>query len=154
MQQVLSNLKLIDNDIIIDELISLYNNSVQRGMCEKDYIQLIKQHMLLKNKNEIAIFNYLLNNKNKQHEIAILAKFYRYGIGTEKNVVKAFEYYEKATNKGHVDSMHNLGDCYQFGIGIEKNASKAFEFYNKAAKKDHIESLYQLGNCYQNGIGT
>src|SRR5438874_774621 len=124
MQQVLSNLKSIDNDIIINELLLLYNNSIQKGMCEKDYIQLIKQHMLLKNKNEIVIFNHLLNNKNKQHEIAILAKFYRYGIGTEKNVIKAFEYYRKAADKGHVDSIYNLGDCYQFGIGIEKNASK------------------------------
>src|SRR3954464_11203834 len=106
MQQVFSDLKLliVDNEIIIDDLQSRSEDFIQKGINEKDYIQLFKQHILSKNKNEIVIFNHLLNNKDKQQNMVLLAKFYRYGIGTEKNRVKAFECYKAAADKGQADS--------------------------------------------------
>ena len=102
----------------------------QKGIFEKDYIQLFKQRILLsKYKNEVEFFNYLLNNKDKEQNMVLLAKFYRYGIGTEKNHVKAFECFKAAAEKDQVDSVYQLGHYYQHGIGTEKNKIKAFELF-------------------------
>ncbi len=71
----------ITNEIIVDELY----NIVQKGIYEEYYcIRQIKQYIVLKNKNENEIFNYLLDNKDKLQNILFLAIFYHYKIGTYK----------------------------------------------------------------------
>src|SRR5436190_2235732 len=118
MQQVLSNLKLIN--LIINELLLRYENfknfNKKRSHKKGDFIQLIKQHIISRSKNEYEIFNYLLNNKNNLQNIFLLAIFYQIEIGTEKNEIKAFELYKEAADKGDVNSINNLGYCYQEGI--------------------------------------
>ncbi|GBC10314.1 hypothetical protein RclHR1_09510005 [Rhizophagus clarus] len=142
------------NLIIIDELFLLYENAIQKGIYKNDYVQLVKQHIMLKNKSENEIFNYLLDNKDRQKCLVFLAHFYQFGIGTEKNESKAFELYKKAAKKGQINAIYNLGYCYENGIGTEKNEIKAFELYKKAAEKGQINAIYNLGYCYENGIGT
>jgi hypothetical protein len=157
MVQVLSNLKLINLDaseILIYDLLLLYEGSIQRGMSEKDCIQLIKQYVKSKNKSEDVIFNYLLNSNDRQQNIVILAKFYQYGIGTNKDETKAYELYKESYEKNHINSTYMLGYCYNYGIGTENNETKAFELYKEAGEKDHIISMFMLGYCYQYGIGT
>jgi TPR repeat protein len=73
-----------------------------------------------------------------------------YGIGTEKNEIKAFELYETAADKGHIDSMYQLGECYYYGIGTEKNEIKALESYKEAADKGHINAKTILAYAYNN----
>src|SRR5436189_211164 len=74
-----------NNEIIISELLSQYEDSIQKGIYD-NCIQLIKQHIIIKGKNEDEIFNYLLDYKSKQQNIIILlAIFYQHGIGTKKN---------------------------------------------------------------------
>ncbi|CAB5192159.1 unnamed protein product [Rhizophagus irregularis] len=54
-----------ENETIINELFLLYEEATQKGICKNDYIQLIKQNITSKNKNENEIFNYLLTwNRN------------------------------------------------------------------------------------------
>ncbi|PKC14983.1 hypothetical protein RhiirA5_494932 [Rhizophagus irregularis] len=160
MDQVLSNLKSINLDtieILISDLLPLYECFIQRGMNENDCIQLIRQSIKSKNKDEDKIFNYLniLNiNDRLQNIILFLAKFYQHGIGTEKNEIKAFELYKEAYEKNHISSMYMLGDCYKYGIGTENDETRAFELYKEACDKEHINSMYMLGCCYQYGIGT
>src|SRR5204863_98261 len=115
-----------------------------------DFIQLIKQHIISRSKNEYEIFNYLLNNKNNLQNIFLLAIFYQIEIGTEKNEIKSFELYKEAADKGHIVSIYNLGKCYEDGIGTDKSEIRAFEFYQKAVDEDHIVSTYKLGECYRN----
>src|SRR3954463_683743 len=64
-----NTIKLDNNEIIISELLSLYEDSIQKGIYIDNCIQLIKQHILFKSKNEDEIFNYLLGNKDKQQNI-------------------------------------------------------------------------------------
>src|ERR1043166_2357456 len=58
----------LENKIIISELLLLYEDSVQKGI-HYSCVQLIKQHIIIKGKNEDEIFNYLLCYKNKQQNI-------------------------------------------------------------------------------------
>ncbi|CAB4390905.1 unnamed protein product [Rhizophagus irregularis] len=79
---------------------------------------------------------------------------YQYGIGIEKNEIRAFQLYKEAAEKGHINSKYDLGRCYLHGVGIEKNEIKAFELYKEVAQNGHITSIYELGECYQYGMGT
>ncbi|GES80273.1 kinase-like domain-containing protein [Rhizophagus clarus] len=148
------------NLIIIDELFLLYENAIQKGIYKNDYVQLVKQHIMLKNKrteeNEIKAFELYKEAAEKGQINAIfgLGYCYQYGIGTEENETIAFELYEEAAKKGQINATFILGCCYQNGIGTEKNEIKAFELYKAAAEQGQISAIFVLGCCYENGIGT
>ncbi|CAB5303897.1 unnamed protein product [Rhizophagus irregularis] len=83
-----------------------------------------------------------------------LALHYVNGEGTEKNLEKAFCWYQKAAEKDHIDGMYGLANRYYNGEGTEKNLEKAFHWYQKAAEKGHIDAIFNLAACYRNGEGT
>ncbi|RIA84981.1 kinase-like domain-containing protein [Glomus cerebriforme] len=147
-------INLNDNEVVINELLSLHKDSVRKGFHTEVKINLIKRHIILKNKNENEIFNYILDNKDIPQNIFLLAIFYQHGIGTEKNEIKAFELCKESADKGNVVSIDKLGCCYLYGIGIEKNEIKAFELYKEAADKGYVTSINNLGHCYRHGMGT
>ncbi|POG66415.1 kinase-like domain-containing protein, partial [Rhizophagus irregularis DAOM 181602=DAOM 197198] len=135
----------VDNEIIVNELYDI----IEKG----SYAQPIREHIISRGKNENEIFNYLSDNKDNLQNVLILAIFYNYEIGTNKNEIKAFELYKEAAEYDIV-AINRLGHCYQEGIGTKKDESKAFELYEEATKKGHINSINDLGYCYQEGIGT
>jgi len=57
---------------------------------------------------------------------------YDNGLGVERSVTRAVEYYKMATEKGHSQAMNNLAICYQNGDGVAKNLKKATELYKKS----------------------
>jgi hypothetical protein len=83
-----------------------------------------------------------------------LAVFYKNGNGTEKNLEKAFYWYQKAAEIGGKEAMYNLALCYENGEGTEKNLEKAFHWYQKAAENGDKEAMINLALCYENGEGT
>ena len=76
------------------------------------------------------------------------------GIGIEKNLEKAFEYFEKTANQGHAISQTCGGGMYYCGLGIKKNLEKAFEYYEKAANQGYAIAQINLGKRYLVGEGT
>ena len=52
---------------------------------------------------------------------------YRYGVGTEKNVKKAFSYYEKAAALGDVDGVVKVGRVWLNGIGVPTDYRKSLK---------------------------
>ncbi|GBB95921.1 hypothetical protein RclHR1_26450001 [Rhizophagus clarus] len=89
-----------------------------------------------------------------------LAECYRYGRGTDIDIVKAFNCYEEAANKGHVNSIYELGEYYRLRNVIyteeelDISIVKAFNCYEEAANKGLVNSIYELGECYRYGRGT
>ncbi|CAB4403679.1 unnamed protein product [Rhizophagus irregularis] len=67
---------------------------------------------LAENNDEIGMFN--------------LAICYKDGEGIEKNLEKAFHWYQKAAEKDHIKAMTNLAKCHKNGVGTEKDLEKAF----------------------------
>src|SRR6266498_2153131 len=55
----------------------------------------------------------------------------------EKNLEKAFYWYQKAAENGHIKAQYNLAILYEDGEGTEKNLEKAFYWYQKVAENEH-----------------
>ena len=73
-----------------------------------------------------------------------LVLYFKYGEETEKNLEKAFYWYQKAAENGQINAMFNLALCFKNGEGTEKNLEKAFYWYqiaksNKIAFKNNVE---------------
>ena len=82
---------------------------------------------------------------------------YEDGSGTEKNLKKAFDFFNKAIGSSMQENpffLIKLGSMYQHGIGTAKNLEKALELYKKAADQGNSLALFNLGRIYEKGIGT
>jgi len=90
-------------------------------------------------------------NPQAQYGIAIL---YKEGWGTEKDVHKAIEYYQKAAESGHLRAMFDLGLFYQSGHIVKQDYAKAVKWYEQAAKRGYSAAMYGLGGLYFNGLGV
>ncbi|CAB4417621.1 unnamed protein product [Rhizophagus irregularis] len=80
------------------------------------------------------------------------------GEGTEKNLEKAFYWYQKAAENGDKEAQFNLGVCYEEGIGIEKDEVEASYWYQEAAQQgfsnahlDRKTNEYFIITQYANG---
>src|ERR1043165_3631001 len=79
-----------------------------------------------------------------------LATCYKNGEGMEKNLEKAFYWYQKAAENGLIHAQNNLALLYH----KERNLEKAFYWYQKAAENGLNHAMNHLATCYKNGEGT
>ena len=70
------------------------------------------------------------------------------GIGTEKNIEKAIEWYEKGAEKGDKYAYYNLGFIYK-NEEEKRDDNKSFEWYKKAAEAGDADAMYELGIIYE-----
>lgn len=83
-------------------------------------------------------------------------KMYQHGFGVEKNMDKAIECYEKASEMYCGDATIHLASLCYFGIGVEKNYDKAYQLALLACEQQNvyaqlIVALY-CGNDILDGI--
>ncbi|GBC10321.1 hypothetical protein RclHR1_09520006 [Rhizophagus clarus] len=67
------------------------------------------------------------------HAINRLGCCYKFGIGMNIYLQKAFELYQKAANLGNIKAQFNLGKIYENGKGVEKDMDQAIFWYKKSA---------------------
>lgn len=77
------------------------------------------------------------------------------GTVTERDYIKAREWYQKAVDAGSVEAMDHIGDLYLHGgWGVQQDYAKAREWYEKAAAKDDTVAMDDLANLYNSGYGV
>lgn len=79
-----------------------------------------------------------------------IGKHYLYGMGTETDYKKAFDWFEKSDNKY---AMYSLGTMYQHGLGTEQDSGKAFQCFLDSAEKGNVFANYEVARHYEHGIG-
>jgi len=88
---------------------------------------------------------------------AYLGYFYYYGIGTDNNLVKSYEYFQKASDKNLGYGSWYLGLIYSHGIkeiGLKINLKKSFEYYKKSYEENYVSARESLAQIYYFGVGT
>jgi len=73
---------------------------------------------------------------------------YKTGQGAERDLEKAFHWFEKAAKQGHPEAQFETARCYYFGEGTEEDAAEAAVWFEKAAMQGHVEAPFYLGGLY------
>jgi len=82
----------------------------------------------------------------------MLAWCYQHGLGVERNLAKAAQYWVAAV-QGHSDMQYQLGICCAVGIGVKQDMRQAIFYYEQAAAQGHSQAHYVLLQCYESGLG-
>ena len=105
---------------------------------------------------DIGIYKDLYNaaengNDSIQFKLAYL---YHNGKGIEKNLEKAFYWYQKAAENSYNAAQYILSTLYKDGKGTEMNLEKSFYWCQKVAENGIKEAQCKLASLYYNGEGT
>jgi hypothetical protein len=84
----------------------------------------------------------------------IVGSAYNTGVGVKKNNEKAFGYFHKAAEQGHVAAKFKVALMYYQGSGVEENYEKAFALYQELALQGHAMARANLGIMYDKGHGV
>ena len=93
----------------------------------------------------------LQGNPDAQFALAQAYEVGRPGVPVDQ--VKAFTWYSKAANAGHVPAQFFLGAMYASSRGTDLNIPMAVFWYRKAADKGYPDALYPMGYVYEYGLG-
>lgn len=66
-----------------------------------------------------------------------------------KNYKKALEWYRKAADRNHTESIRKMGDMYNFGKGVKASDREARKWYEKASNNGDTEAMISLGDSYK-----
>lgn len=80
-----------------------------------------------------------------------IGKMYCYGLGTEKNYTKAFEWLLKSAKENNKFAQFSLANLYYYGNGVEKDLSQAFFWYQKSASQGQPYASYAAAQMYSKG---
>ena len=84
-------------------------------------------------------------SEGKHHEaLNILGDCYKHGEGCEKDVFKAFEIFQQASELGNDETQFKLGVLYLAGNVIEKDLDKAIYWLSKSAESGNDMGQYYL----------
>lgn len=78
-----------------------------------------------------------------------LGQMYRLGLGADKDLVKAEQYYRRAAEMGHVGAQANLGSMLY--DRTPRQGTEAVAFWRQAARGGDAKSQYLLGVQFFNG---
>ena len=79
-----------------------------------------------------------------------LGKHFLYGMGTEIDYQKAYEYFEQSDNPY---GQYSLGVMYQRGLGVIQSDGKALEWFELSADDGNAYGNYEVARHYDYGIG-
>lgn len=87
-----------------------------------------------------------------------IANMYKYGIGINKNLSIALDYYKKSAEYGYSPSEFNVASLYCEGKGWlgSENPQECFKWMNRTYNHGHTANtvLYPLALYYRYGFGT
>jgi len=80
-----------------------------------------------------------------------IGKMFCYGLGTEQDYQKAFEWFERSAKQKNKFSQFSLANLYYYGSGIEKDLSQAFLWYQRSSSQGQPYAAYSIAQMYRYG---
>ena len=80
-----------------------------------------------------------------------IGKMFCYGLGTEQDYQKAFEWFERSAKQKNKFAQFSLANLYYYGSGIEKDLSQAFLWYQRASSQGQPYAAYSIAQMYRYG---
>ncbi len=67
---------------------------------------------------------------------------------------KAFKYFLRAAELGHLHSIYKVSQFYLNGTGVKQSNNKAAYWFKEAAIQGHLQAQQAYGLLYAQGIGV
>ena len=80
-----------------------------------------------------------------------IGKMFCYGLGTEQDYEKAFEWFERSAKQKNKFAQFSLANLYYYDSGIEKDLSQAFLWYQKSSAQGQPYASYVIAQMYSKG---
>ena len=80
-----------------------------------------------------------------------IGKMFCYGLGTEQDYQKAFEWFERSAKQKNKFAQFSLANLYYYGSGVEKDLSQAFLWYQRASSQGQPYAAYSIAQMYRYG---
>ena len=80
-----------------------------------------------------------------------IGKMHCYGLGTEQEYEKTFEWFLKSAQEGNKFAQYSLANLYYYGNGVEKDLSQAFWWYRKSSEQGQPYASYAVAQMYSKG---
>lgn len=80
-----------------------------------------------------------------------IGKMYGYGLGSEQDQQKAFDWFSKSAAEGNKFAQFSMANMYYYGNGVNKDLSKAYEWYQKSSLQGQPYAAYAVAKMYNNG---
>ena len=106
------------------------------------------------NKKAFMLIYCAAHNSELSRAKYILACYYLYNIGVEKDIHKAFHYFSLAANQGNSKAQFKLAMLYYEENIIENNPNKAFKLFRRSAANGFPRAQYMMAYCLYNSVGT
>ena len=157
MMLALGDMYSKDFKILYDEKKSLfwYKKAAKKGNLRAKSSLLMKTLMANNNKEKsVKAFNKLkaIANKDTPYIYCNIGYCYSFGYGVEKDLVKAYEYYELSSS--YRVALFNMGLFLFQGNGVEVDRKRGLKLMDKAAKDGYAYACLYLGQKYEKGAGV
>ncbi len=86
-----------------------------------------------------------------QYRLGVLL---RDGLGAEKNLTSAANWFARASAQKHLAAMTDLAVMYQAGEGVERDTRRAATLLTESAELGDAVAQFKLGEAYQHGRGV
>lgn len=80
-----------------------------------------------------------------------IGKMFCYGLGTEQDYEKAFEWFQRSAKQKNKFAQFSLANLYYYGSGVEKDLSQAFLWYQRSASQGQSYAAYSIAQMYRYG---
>ena len=80
-----------------------------------------------------------------------IGKMFCYGLGTEQDYEKAFEWFERSAKQKNKFAQFSLANLYYYGGGVEKDLSQAFLWYQRSSSQGQPYAAYSIAQMYRYG---
>ena len=103
-----------------------------------------------------AFSQFVENKENKEREdysygLNMVGYYHLHGRGTQRDYIKAREYFLKGEALGNSMSANNLGNMYRSGWGVTSDQKKALQFYRKSAELLHDIAINTMAVLHEEG---
>ena len=80
-----------------------------------------------------------------------IGKMFCYGLGTEQDYQKAFEWFERSAKQKNKFAQFSLANLYYYGSGVKKDLSQAFLWYQRSSSQGQPYAAYSIAQMYRYG---
>jgi len=109
---------------------------------------------LINNQVENAINLYILSAREGEDEANFqLGKIYYLEKYNKRDLTKAYEYFKKASDYGHIKAQYNLAVILANKNFKNYNPNRSYELFYDLAKQDYPNAQYKVGIYLLYGIG-